>query len=220
MVIQRVMLIPYNDIEHGNEDMTPSLMEKKLYKVNTKIQANLPSAPAHHIEEKDDDIDDKIRTTNIITSNIKKKNSKLNFPLNPIINEWIDEMKPHLSNAQLTSKKTFSLLNGIYAKFGKDKKPWNKDFNLIINEKISHLASIIDLIRHIHVYQIKHTPIEILDIYIKFLNTIGYPLTNVSSHAMKERMKHFIPSFQLPKKRKMSDEFLEESPNKTWLTLS
>ena len=107
------------------------------------------------------------------------------------------------------------MLNAIFAKFGKDNKAWDKDFKLIVNDKVSHLASIIDLIKHLHIYQIKHTPTDVLDIYIRFLNTIGYPLTNVTNHAMKERMKQYFPSFKLAKKRKLSDD-----SSNIWLTLS
>ena len=199
MVIQRVMLIPYTE-DRLNENLnSKSSLEKKLYKINTNIQSKLPSIPSYYIEQQNE-------AKEAISVDGKKKISQLEIPKNPIINEWINEMKSHLSETQLMSKKTFSLLNNILLIYGKDKKPWTQDFKLVVDGKTSHLASIIDLIKHLHVYNIKHTPIEVLDIYIGFLNTIGYPLTNVSSTLMKERMKEYFPKLNIAKKRKLSNE--------------
>ena len=211
MVIQRVMLIPYNTEDRLNENLnSKSSLEKKLYKINTNIQSKLPSIPSYYIKQEDEtkEVED--------NKDEKKKVSHLEVLRNPIINEWINEMKTHLSETQLMSRKTLSLLNNILLFYGKDKKPWNKDFKLVINGKISHLASIIDLIKHLHVYNIKHTPVEILDIYIGFLNGIGYPLTNVSSTLMKERMKEYFPKLNITKKRKLSSN---ETPT-NWSTYS
>ena len=94
MVIQRVMLIPYNEMVHshsGSEQLEPSLMEKKLYKVNTNIQANLPS---QHVGDK---IKDTVES-NETSSSESKTAAKFELSRNPTINEWINELKPHLSD--------------------------------------------------------------------------------------------------------------------------
>ena len=222
------MLIPYNEIEQYRGDkLKPSLMEKKLYKLNTRIRGNLPSFSTKI--EKDNLINNENENDNenesgdvygsVSRSETKSEMFKTDLASNPTIDKWINDMKPHLSNSMLTSRKTYSLLNGIYKKFGDKKKIWNDDFNLIIENKVSNLISIIDLIKHLHAYQIKNTPIDVLDVYIKFLNTVGYPFTNVSSHAMKERMMQSLPSYLKPKKRKLNSVD-NESADTAWVTLS
>ena len=221
MVIQRVMLLPYNEIEqHQRDKFKPSIAEKKLYKLNTRIRTNLPpfSIETEKDENENENENEDENKESVLKGEIKSKSFKTGLVSNPTIDKWIVDMKPHLSNSMLTSRKTYSLLNNIYKKFGDKEQIWDEDFNLIIKNKVSNLISIIDLIKHLHAYQIKNTPIEVLDVYIKFLNTVGYPLTNVSSHAMKERMMQLLPSYQKPKKRKfdlVDNEFAD-----TWLTLS
>ena len=217
MVIQRVMLIPYDEIgQYGHNKLEPSTIEKKLYKVNTRIQKDLPSFLRE--QEKDNLINNEDENDESISKNeTRNKSSKTRLESNPTIDKWIDDMKPHLSNSMISSRKTYTLLNAIYKKFGSKEQIWDRNFNLIIKNKIFNLISIIDLIKHLHVYQIKNTPIEILDIYIKFLNTVGYPLTNVSSHAVKDRMMQLLPSYQKPKKRKL--DLVDKEPADTWFTL-